>query len=475
MAAATGTVYALVDPRDDRVRYIGATTKTLKVRLYGHLKGPTAKRVKAWIDDLAASGLVPRIEPVTENVPADRLRDVEKDEITRRLIAGEQLLNEAATAAARRHIERQRELDRQERERAAWEHAAHQVRAAVGGPLPPGDIAPVPLNDKVLAAYRSICAVMDMPAEGFASRDVDGLSKSTRLMLMREKAGEILWRSTRAIWGRLRGEAGTSLDIILDARVSTLFRGHWPDLAVASRYLSLLPWGIVAVGPWAALAERAGMDATSPDFIDWVSDDASVREALTILLVRAGDRMGPLSALDDHDDWARPSTGLVTLAAAHCPGFDLPDALHLEVKKFLEVMERGGELTPEMVKLLLKLDPRALDNILGPDVLAQIDTRLHLPTGTSLDVITALQESNRIWHLRDLNRATARAKKAFPTVDTPDFTRWGSATGPLLQAAAASLVASGHLPAPSGSRPDGSVEKVRKLWRGNPEALQQAA
>jgi hypothetical protein len=27
----TGTVYALIDPRDDRVRYIGATTQALQV------------------------------------------------------------------------------------------------------------------------------------------------------------------------------------------------------------------------------------------------------------------------------------------------------------------------------------------------------------------------------------------------------------------------------------------------------------
>jgi hypothetical protein len=471
---ATGTVYALIDPRDNSVRYIGATIKPLKVRLYGHLKGPTAKRVKAWIDDLAAAGLVPQIEAITEDVPVVDLRDFEKDEITRRLIGGEQLLNEAATATARRLIERQRELDRQERERAAWEHAAHQVRAAVGGPLPPGEVAPVPLNDKTLAAYRSICAVMDMPEEGYASRDVEGLSKSTRLMLMREKAGTDLWRSTRAIWGRLCGEAGQSLEIVLDARVSSLFEDRWPDLTLASQYLSLLPWGIVAVGPWAALAERAGMDARGRDFIDWVSDDPLVREALAILLLQAGDRMGPLSALDDHDGWARPSTGLVTLAAAHCTGFDLPDALHLEVKKFLEVMQRGDELTPGMVELLLDLDPQALDNILGPNVLARIDSQLGLSAGTSLDVIMALQESNCIWRVRNLDRVAARARQAFPTVDTPDFTRWGSATGPLFQAVAATLVASGHLPAPSGSRPD-SVEEIRKLWRGSPDALQRAA
>lgn len=40
----TGTIYALVDPRDGAVRYIGQTTKTLAERLAGHVANPAPDR-----------------------------------------------------------------------------------------------------------------------------------------------------------------------------------------------------------------------------------------------------------------------------------------------------------------------------------------------------------------------------------------------------------------------------------------------
>ncbi|TYK45130.1 GIY-YIG nuclease family protein [Actinomadura decatromicini] len=466
---ATGTVYALVDPRTNAVRYIGATTRPLKTRLQGHLKS-RVPRVKAWVDELSASDVIPRIEAITEGVAARDLQEAERAEITRRLIAGEKLLNESATATARKHIEHQRQLARQERHRAAWEHAAHQVRNAVGGPLPPGDITPIPLNEAARTAYGSMLQIMNAPDEAFDSSCGDRkLSRSTHLMLMRETAGEELWRSTQARWGRLRSAADKSFDTVLAGRVHSVFANRWTDLNVAPRYLALVPWGMVAVGPWAALAERAGMDASGQDFIDWVSDDPSVREALTVLLLRSDGRMGPLSVLDDYDRVMRPSTGLVALTAAHHPGFEMPDVLGAEVRGFIEVLQRGDLLTPGIVELLLKLAPEALDNILGPDLAASIDSQLGLPAGTSCDVLTALLKRRSAWQLRDLDRVVARAQGAFPTITTPDFTRWTGSTAPMFQAIVAALVASEHLPAPIGTAPDDLVDRVRALWRGGLE------
>lgn len=54
-------IYALVDPRDRRVRYVGCTAKPLADRLYGHVHGHTSLRLVAWLRELRAAGLLPRL------------------------------------------------------------------------------------------------------------------------------------------------------------------------------------------------------------------------------------------------------------------------------------------------------------------------------------------------------------------------------------------------------------------------------
>lgn len=66
---ATGTVYALIDPRDGKPRYIGQTKRPLAERLSGHLGSTrTQPRVRAWVAELRAAGLRPRIIPLREGV-----------------------------------------------------------------------------------------------------------------------------------------------------------------------------------------------------------------------------------------------------------------------------------------------------------------------------------------------------------------------------------------------------------------------
>jgi hypothetical protein len=467
----TGTVYALVDPRDNRVRYVGATKKPLKVRLNGHMTNP-ARRIRTWVDALAAGGLMPRIEPITENVPMDDLWDLERAEITRRLIAGERLLNESATAPARRHIERQREQDRIERERAAWEHVAAQVRSIVGGPLAPGHLPPIPLGHHSTEAYHALMRMEDGPDLEVCLDVNQHLPKQTRILLARAGAAKALWSSVQQLWGPLRGKAGPSFDDVLAGRVSAVFDQRWMDLQDAHRYLALLPWGIMAVGPWAALAERAGMDASGSAFIDWVTDDATVREALTILLIRSGGRMGPLSALDRYDGNWRLSTGLVAMTAAHHPGFDLSQELHREMRWFLEWMLRSGQLTQGMADLLLKMDPGALNQLLGPDIASGIDARLGLRPGTSKDVLAAVLEISGEGQLDRLDRIVNRAKGALPTVQALDYRHRAGDAVPIFQAITASLIAAGVLP----DTPDAeALSEVRALWCANPSAMERSA
>jgi hypothetical protein len=272
---------------------------------------------------------------------------------------------------------------------------------------------------------------------------------------------------------------GKPFDNVLAARVGSVFSERWIDLQDAPQYLALLPWGIMAVGPWAALAERAGMDISGSAFIDWVSDDPTVREALTILLVRSGGRMGPLSTLDRYDTAWRPSTGLVAMTAAHHPGFDLPQELHVEMGMFLELMLRDRQLTPAMADLLLKLDPRALDNLLGQEITAGIDARLGLPPGSSRDVLAATLErleGSRRPQLEGLVRVLNRAKGVFPTVDAPDFRHWAGDTVPMFQAITGSLMTSGVLAAtPDGKTPAEHVSNVRALWCADLSWLKRTA
>lgn len=472
--AKTGTVYVLIDPRDDRVRYVGATTQMLKDRLQGHMTRAAA-RVKAWIDDLAADGLTPRIEPISEGVPESQLRDREREEITRRLIAGDRLLNEAATAQGRRHIERRSEEERIERERSAWEHVANQVRSIVGGPLAPGDVAPIPISPTVMTDYQALLRARDEAARVPAATEFERAVQKTQFDRAHEQISEALWRSVQPFWGELRGIADRRFDEVLEGRVYAAFKEPWADLEDLPRYLALLPWGIMAVGPWAALAERAGMDITGAEFIDWVSDDVDVREALHVLLVRAGGRMGPLSALDNFNNLSRPSTGLIAMTAAHSTSFELPRVLNGQVVAFLESIVRDGQLTPAMGDLLQRLDRGALDRLLGPNIVAGVDAQLGLPAGASTDVLTLVLERSTAQNMDSLRRIVNRAKGRFPTVETPDFRFFVGNTVPMLRSITASLVASGAIPSPADQTPAEVVAEVRTLWHGDRSEIGWAA
>ena len=55
-------VYALIDPRDDGVRYVGITRQRLEARLAQHMENPTNWRTCAWLRELSRFGFEPEIE-----------------------------------------------------------------------------------------------------------------------------------------------------------------------------------------------------------------------------------------------------------------------------------------------------------------------------------------------------------------------------------------------------------------------------
>jgi hypothetical protein len=58
-------IYALVDPRDDQIRYIGKTEKRIAQRLREHIERPVNSGTREWIGELQRLGLEPGIEPIT--------------------------------------------------------------------------------------------------------------------------------------------------------------------------------------------------------------------------------------------------------------------------------------------------------------------------------------------------------------------------------------------------------------------------
>jgi hypothetical protein len=101
----TFRVYALVDPRNGALRYVGQTKGTLAARLKAHLARPCSAAIRAWTGELMATGLKPRIfelEAFTgpfskRHAKRCRIRTkalaAEQHWITKCLIDGEPLLN----------------------------------------------------------------------------------------------------------------------------------------------------------------------------------------------------------------------------------------------------------------------------------------------------------------------------------------------------------------------------------------------
>lgn len=62
------TIYKLIDPESNKVRYIGLTFNTLKQRLKSHYNENAKSHKCSWIKKLKSKGLKPIIESIEENI-----------------------------------------------------------------------------------------------------------------------------------------------------------------------------------------------------------------------------------------------------------------------------------------------------------------------------------------------------------------------------------------------------------------------
>lgn len=86
-------IYRLRDPRDGAVRYVGATSYTLRKRLQMHVTLSVRNTClsAAWVRELVALRLQPQVELIAET---DDWQAAEQDAIASARAAGAQLLNQ---------------------------------------------------------------------------------------------------------------------------------------------------------------------------------------------------------------------------------------------------------------------------------------------------------------------------------------------------------------------------------------------
>ncbi|GAA3384532.1 GIY-YIG nuclease family protein [Streptomyces racemochromogenes] len=458
MSPAVGRIYALSDPRDGVVRYVGQTTKALEERLAGHLSSPASK-VAPWIAELREAGIAPLITILREDVPVAELLVAEREEITRRVVAGEPLLNQASTAAGRRIVEReQAELKAKQRE-SAWAELARNCREALGGPLAPGDVSGLPLEEAVQEALLRLQAAEDPEGDALTG----GLSSQIRLLRTQQRVSEELWRNCRSVWGRLRG-ADDGLDFHLTSLVSHVARRPDMPSADALRYLSLIPWAVSAAAPWAALAQRAGMSLEPAAFSAWAGGRAEVAAALSDLGLYYPEIFTVLASRENPSDRWRASSHLAAAVAAHTSG-QVPDVVAQDVRSVLREIARDKMLTPAMAELLASLDPRALEEIFGPDAARAADAQLGLPPGTAVQVLRFVLEHKGIGHLGVLDRVVARAAEVLPSAPYPDYSTWYGRGIPSARAITASLADAGLISLPDDSSWPQVLRELREMWQ----------
>ncbi|RSN55592.1 hypothetical protein DMH12_15345 [Streptomyces sp. WAC 04229] len=415
----------------------------------------------------------PSIASIRDAIPAADLLAVEREEITRRLLNGEQLLNEAATGEARKVIRRREEDARKERYRAAWEHVAHQTRSVVGGPLAPGTLPAVELPEGLWAGLPNLWQAqedIDARRESTANGpiDMEVIEMEVRLLDVQNRLSSALSDRVLPGWPRLWNVADDDTAETIKDLVGGVITTRTATPDDAARLVALAPWCVVAVSPWASLADRAGISLDPANFIAWVSSDPEVQEALHFVGRVRPNLFKTLARMDPPYDRMRMSDYLAFTTAAHAP-FDLPEELHRDALTLLRDIGRQKMLTAPMAGLLSTLDPEALDDLFGRDIASSADRDLGLPAGTAAAVLGYVLETGPS-SFGTLDRVVIRATGKLPT-RFPDYSSWRGKSIRRAEALVYTLVGAGLLEAPDGQTPADIVDRARAMWQQDHAAL----
>lgn len=287
-----------------------------------------------------------------------------------------------------------------------------------------------------------------------------------------KRLSELLWSRVRAGWGSVRGR-DDKVDDRLESMVKEIVSIRCSSIEDAARLVTLAPWCLIAVAPWAALAKRAGLSLEVDDFLTWVTDRPEVEDALRLVCCYQPDMLEYLANREHHNDRLSPSVHLVAAAAAHTP-FDLSDETTHVVASALRDIARDQMLTAGMAELLGRLDPKALDDVFGKDLAGAADASLALPEGTAAAVIQYILDSS-YGNYGVLDRVLARAGKKLPSKPYPNYSTW---TGPgvaIIQAVVETLYASGIVTGPEAPSPADAAETARSLWACDLERIRRDA
>ena len=457
---ATGTVYALIDPRSGSILYIGQTIRTLPERL----SVKYAARVISWM-----AGLRPEIIALRENVATDELLSAEAEEITRIIAAGGTLLNEQVTARGRKLLSERRAAEREAAECSAWAEVADAALAIIGGPMPPGEFPLIEIPD---AAWRFVSTSGPARMEHANSllrsvswREVTAEHHALQRAAEREQDEAIdqLLNCAQYAWGNAYRAGGDSFGRRVERNVSDVLHARCADREDASRFLALAVWCAVAVYPWRHLAELAGLPLDDTSFTAWAGRDDQVREALTFLTSCGGGAIERLSRGEHSPQLEKAPGRMLGAVAAAYSDTEPAEAIRSDLAETLGGLADYHMLTQPMADLLMRLNPRALDAIFGKDVAAQMDHDLGLTAGTSGRVLRAFV--GRHPHSNDpaVRRAADRSAQALPVTALPECGGWSGLGIPALRSVSGCLVRAG-LAEPDRMSTEEYLAEVRAIW-----------
>lgn len=491
--AATGTIYALIDPRTETVRYVGQTTKPIEVRLAGHLAAP-APLVKGWIEELAVEGRRPEITPIREDVPAAELDLAEREEITSHAASGD-LLNVASNVvgnAKRRKASREEAKRREAEEKAmdlswrqaSWRLVADQVQAAVGGPISPSDVPVRRIPEAVWETYQSY-----REAEGWLARHSSGgyllvpgvgltaADGSPEEVCEREEIRRLKQRCEDGLENFMRAfsrsfcavDDGERYGDGIFGQGDDAYRVAFTDPSHMARYLSLIPWAARSLDPWVALADAAGIDSRDAAFAEWVSADPDTRAA--VKLFQDAGTPGYLGRRYDRWDTDIASFALA-LGAAHIPGFVIPELLRTDLREKLIKVAKDRQATGGMCKLLQEIDPKALDTVYGKDRLAIADVELGLPVGLAAQVIAKVFGTDHRDPDSEIGKLLQRNAGTFHAPAVPGYADWSGIHIPAMRSAVACFCAVSLFEDAGDDLRDAAIERSKRTWMPGGRGLQ---